>query len=317
MSDVITTAEFPAWGGLMRVAVTDPAALDAALRAVEQTVDVFDHACSSFREDSELARLNAAAGEPSPAGAVLLDAVEAALRAARLTDGAVDPTVGGALVAHGFNPALTGGREGFRITAVPGYDTVVVDRAAGTIRIGRGVTLDLGATAKALAADRSAAAAHRAAASVAPGAGVLVSLMGDLAIAGDPPPGGWTVRVTDDHRAGEDAPGQTITLDGGGLATSSTTVRRRDGDRHHVLDPRTGRPAGVHFRTVSVAAASCLDANIASTAAIVRGAAAVDWLGELGLPARLVTAAGDVLHLAGWPQDDDDLAAVTPIGRPA
>jgi thiamine biosynthesis lipoprotein len=116
------------------------------------------------------------------------------------------------------------------------------------------------------------------------------------------------VRVTDDHASGPEADGQTVLVQSGGLATSSTTVRRwaRGGQElHHVLDPRTGRPAEEVWRTVSVAAASCVDANIASTAAIIRGERAPAWLESLGLPARLVLPEGSVVRVGGWPAEDD------------
>ena len=99
-----------------------------------------------------------------------------------------------------------------------------------------------------------------------------------------------------------------VRLHGGGLATSSTAVRRwRRGGRayHHVLDPRTGLPAEPVWRSVTVTAASCVDANTASTAAVVRGRGAPDWLAALGLPSRLVDATGAVHRVAGWPRDVD------------
>ena len=97
-----------------------------------------------------------------------------------------------------------------------------------------------------------------------------------------------------------------VAIHAGGLATSSTAARRwrRGGDvLHHILDPRTGLPAAPVWRTVSVSAASCTDANIASTAAIIRGRAAPAWLTGLGLPARLVDEAGRVRTIGGWPAD--------------
>jgi thiamine biosynthesis lipoprotein len=302
---------FPAFGGIAVVAVVDPAGLDRAHRAVAETVAEFDVACSRFRSDSELASVNRAAGSPVHVGPLLLEAVEEALRAARLTDGDVDPTVGRALVALGydrdFDLIREHGAPTLSIAPVPGWQSVHVHRNHSTIHLAPGVGLDLGATAKALAADRAAERACAAA-----GCGVLVSLSGDLALAGDPPDGGWRVRVSDDHRAGVEAPGQWIALSTGGLATSSTTVRRWSAgsrEAHHVVDPATGLPAPAVWDTVSVAAASCLDANIASTAAIVRGGPAVDWLQSLCLPSRLVRADRTVLHLAGWPTAGDDLAA--------
>jgi thiamine biosynthesis lipoprotein len=194
-----------------------------------------------------------------------------------------------------------------RFAAVPGWRTLELDEAASTVRVPRGVTLDLGATAKALAADHAAAAAHATC-----GCGVLVSLGGDIAFAGEAPAEeGWSIRVTDDHRSDVTAPGQWITLKGGGLATSSITTRSWRSDEgatvHHLIDPATGRSVSSAWRTASVAASSCLDANIASTAAIVRGEGAVAWLTEHTLPSRLVDTDGHARHVAGWPTEGDDL----------
>ncbi len=183
-----------------------------------------------------------------------------------------------------------------------GWRAVDVDRANARVRVPSGVELDLGATAKALAADR---AAKRIGTEI--GCGVLVNLGGDLAIAGEPPEGGWTVRVTDDHAASSAAPGQSICLREGGLATSSTTVRRWDGPSgtvHHIVNPQTGEPAEEVWRTVSVAAASCVDANVASTATIVGGEAALSWLRNQRLPSRLIRRSGEVVVLAGWPAEE-------------
>jgi len=309
MAELETSVSFGALGSTAVVAVTEPTALAAATLAVEEVVARFDEACSRFRDDSELTALNASAGSPVHVSPLLLEAVEASLRAARVTDGDVDPTVGEALIALGydrdFDAIGTAGVATVSIAAVPGWQTVRVDRAASTVTTARGVLLDLGATAKALAADHAAAAA-----SASVEGGVLVSLGGDISIGGPPPERGWQIRVTDDHRSELTAPGQWIALTGGGLATSSTTVRRwktDGGSAHHLLDPATGRPAAGPWRTVSVTAASCLDANIASTAAIIRGEGAREWLESLRLPARLVRLEGGAVHVAGWPDEGDDL----------
>jgi thiamine biosynthesis lipoprotein len=308
---VTDRAVFDALGSTAVVAVADPAALEIARAAVQDVLDEFDRTCSRFREDSELCRLNACAGEPVPVSPLLLEAVSASLWAAQVTDGDVVPTVGEALVALGYDRDFASVSAGgpaptpVRIAPVPAWHTVDVDREAQTIRLGRGVRLDLGATAKALAADRAAAAAHQAS-----GSGVLVSLGGDLTISGPAPAGGWQIRVTDDHRSDATAPGQTITLHEGALATSSTNVRRwrtSAGEAHHLVDPATGQPARGCWRTASVTARTCLDANVASTAAIIRGASSVAWLETLGLPSRLVDRDGRVRHLAGWPAEGDDL----------
>jgi thiamine biosynthesis lipoprotein len=306
-------ATLEAFGSSALVAVTDAAELDSARMVVERVVAEFDVACSRFRGDSELSTVNAAAGAAVEVGPVLLDAVTAAIRAARLTGGDVDPTVGQALISLGYDRDFSllgrgdgGGSGSSRVlAAVPGWRTVTVDAERSTVRVAPGVRLDLGATAKALAADRAAAAA-----SEAGGCGVLVSFGGDLAIAGLAPTDGWRIRVTDDHRSGFDAPGQWISLSSGGLATSSTAVRRwqtPSGTAHHLVDPQTGRPADSVWRTVSVCAGSCLDANIASTASIIRGEGAPAWLEERRLPSRLIGTDGGARHVAGWPSDGDDL----------
>jgi thiamine biosynthesis lipoprotein len=289
--------------------VTEPELLGAAETAVRAELEAIDAACSRFRADSELSRLNARAGRPVPIGPLLSEALELALRGAALSGGAVDPTVGESLRLAGY--ADDWGRAGpgegaplpeLRLRRVAGWRSVRLDPESGTAMIPAGVSLDLGATAKAWAADRAAAAA------LAVGAGgVLVSIGGDLAIAGEPPSRGWLVKVTDDHRGPADAPGQLIRLTGGGLATSSTTVRRwqRGGEAmHHIIDPLSGRPSRTPWRTASVAAASCADANIAATAALARPAGAPEWLAAQRLPARLVAHDGAVLRLAGWPAQE-------------
>ncbi len=302
---------FPALGSTAIVSLTEADGLDRAQRVVQGVIAEFDLACSRFRADSELSALNRAAGTAVEVSPLLLDALDAALRAARVTAGDVDPTVGEALIALGYDRdfAAVSARSGaearpISLAAVPGWRAVELDHAAASVRVPRGVTLDLGATAKALAADRAADAAHRAA-----GCGAMVGLGGDFAVAGPAPEGGWRIRVTDDHRAGTEAPGQWIAVRSGGLASSSTTTRRW-GSAHHLVDPATGGPAAVVWRTASVAAGTCLDANIASTAAIIRGRRAPDWLRSLALPSRLVRSDGSVIHLAGWPAEGDDLAVI-------
>jgi thiamine biosynthesis lipoprotein len=167
------------------------------------------------------------------------------------------------------------------------------------VTVPRGVELDLGATAKAWCADEAAWAC-----AAATGAGVLVSLGGDLAVAGPAPDGGWAVRVSDRFDDPPEAGGPVVTIAAGGLATSSTTRRRwqqRGQARHHLIDPATAEPAESCWRTVTVSASSCVGANAASTASIVRGDAAVAWLEARRLPARLVRRDGSVVTTTGWP----------------
>jgi FAD:protein FMN transferase len=131
-----------------------------------------------------------------------------------------------------------------------------------------------------------------------------VSLGGDIATSGRNPDGGWRVLAAEDQATPADEVGEVIALHVGAIATSSTTVRRwRRGAvaLHHLIDPRTGLPAVSPWRTVSVVAATCVDANTAATAALIRGEDAPDWLNGLGLAARLVSTDGAVRRVGGWP----------------
>ncbi len=315
----LAQASWSALGTSVVVRSVERDGLADARRAVECELDAIDRACSRFRDDSELVRLNARAGRPVETGSLLFEALELALDAARLTDGDVDPTVGRALELAGYDrdwslltppraePALPApAAPVLNLRARSGWRTIELHAATRTVRVPAGIQLDLGATAKAWAADRAAAAAH-----AASGCGVLVSLGGDIATAGAAPAGGWRVRVTDDHRSDASAPGQTISIRSGGLATSSTTARRWSHDghtMHHIIDPATGVPARSCWQTVSVAAADCAQANIATTAALVRGRSAVDWLDGLGLPARLHGEDGHVERTGGWPAPEGAVA---------
>jgi thiamine biosynthesis lipoprotein len=298
----LTVADWPALGTRAQVAVDDPALLPRVRRVVEEELACLDAACSRFRADSELARVHAADGRGVAVGALLGEAVRVALCAARDTDGLVDPTVGAAMDAAGYDrdfATLPVDGAACPPPRVPGWRGVRLGGGGRELRLAPGVRLDLGATAKAWAADRCAAACAR----ITGSSGVLVSLGGDIAVAGPAPDGGWPVGVGDGHAG---AATVTVTVSRGGVATSSTTQRRwRRGGReqHHILDPRTGAPAEEVWRAVTVAADTCVAANTASTAAVILGAAAPDWLRDRGLPARLVAVDGTVVCTAGWPAD--------------
>ena len=297
---------FPALGTTAALLLTDDTRLHAARAIFEAEIDAIDRSCSRFRSDSELTLVNAACGRPCVVSTRFLEALEVALRAARVTDGVVDPTVGSAVRKLGYDRDFASiDRNGppllVSVRHVPGWQTIEVDARRSTVRVPVGVELDFGATAKALCVDRAVDAIVRATRT-----NVLVSLGGDLAVAGPAAAQEWTVFVTDDHAAAPEGIGQRIRISSGGLATSGTAVRRwMRGDRvmHHVVDPSTGLPARELWRTVSVTAASCVDANIASTAAVVMGSDAPAWLTARRLPARLVAVDGSVTCIAGWPTD--------------
>ena len=304
------SASWQALGTGVQVTVTDGRHMAAARALLEADLAAVDLACSRFRPDSEIVALDRATGDgPAEVSPLLAEAIAVAMRAAWLTDGDVDPTVGAAMDAVGYDRDFSlVPREGpavkLTVRTIPGWRQVEFDQQARLLRLPPGVRLDLGATAKAWAADRAAARI-----AAATGGGVLVSLGGDVAVSGPPPDGGWRIRVQDISGRPEDpptGPSAVVAIRTGGLATSSTAARRwrRGGDvLHHILDPRTGLPAPPVWRTVSVAAATCTDANIASTAAIIRGGAAPAWLTALGLPTRLVDEAGRVHTVCGWPAE--------------
>jgi len=312
------SASWRALGTGVQVTVTDAGQLAAARGMLEADLAAVDLACSRFRPDSEIVGLDrvmsGAAAGPATVSPLLAEAVAVALRAARLTDGDVDPTCGRALIDLGYDRDFAGivqdaaappraGRPRITVSCAAGWRAVEFDDQRSTVRLPAGVALDLGATAKALAADQAAERIAEAA-----GCGVLVNLGGDIRAAGPPPGGGWRIGIVDELAPGQSPdtvpPAQAVVITDGGLATSGPSARawRRGGaDLHHIIEPATGLPARTCWRAVSVAAASCLDANIASTAAVIRSERAVSWLSELRLPARLTRQDGSVLTLAGWP----------------
>jgi thiamine biosynthesis lipoprotein len=262
--------------------VTNEPDLASAKAAVDEVVQAVDLAASRFRDDSELSRLNAMPGRKTAISPLLAKLLGAALRGARITGGAVDPTIGSAIKLAGYEADFAqvpadGSAITLTVSRVPGWQAIYFDQASRTVLIPPGVEIDLGATAKALASDLAATAALKA---IGDG-GVLVSLGGDIAVAGNPPPDGWPVQTSEDSGAAISAAEETISIQTGGIATSSTTVRRW---------------------TATVVAATCLDANIASTAAIVMGVKAVAWLEAHRLPARLVERDGAVHRVSGWPR---------------
>jgi thiamine biosynthesis lipoprotein len=287
-----------AWSCSVRLVVEDERALEPATADLHTLLAKVDDAASRFRPDSALSRANARAGRPTPVPLLLVELVDAALRMAAHTDGAVDPTVGRAMTRLGYDRDIAevtaDGPEFLPRPAARDWRHVRLERAMGLLTVPAGTALDLGATAKAHTADLAAATLARRYRT-----GTLVELGGDLAVAGHRPDG-WCIQVAE-REGGE---GQLVLVRSGGLTTSTTTVRRwQRGGRpvHHIVDPRTGAPAGGPWRTVTVAAADALHANAATTAAIVLGPKALGWLDEHGYAARLVAQDGAVVTTGGWP----------------
>jgi thiamine biosynthesis lipoprotein len=280
--------------------------LDAAVACVREVTTAVDDACSRFRPDSELVARRDELVRGAPVSPMLVRLVGHALEAAAMTDGDVDPTLGRRMRTLGYD-AEVAGADPVPVTADLQNDlNDLDDRPAwrrimltgSFLRIPAGVELDLGASAKAVAADLAAATI-----TARLGIGALVALGGDVATAGPAPSRGWQVLVQDL----DTDPAERIELAGGwAVATSSTQKRRWQHDGrsvHHILDPRWGIPADPVWRSVTVVAPTCLAANTLSTAAIVRGRGAVPMLRQRGRAARLVAADGSVVRLGGWPED--------------
>jgi thiamine biosynthesis lipoprotein len=295
------TATWRALGTYVHLSTVDETALEPARRIAARLLEDVDRTCSRFRKDSDLVRVNSAAGSWTYVDPLLGAAIDAAVEAAAQTDGLVDPTLGDAMVAVGYDRdislvlAESSDPAAAPVPARRGAWREIRHDPSGAVMVPHGSALDLGATAKAWAADLiiNTIAAELDCTAV-------ISLGGDIAVAG---PGGWPVAVTE--ILGDPSSAEIVHLPYGGLATSSTAARRwvRGGViRHHLLDPRTGEPTGGRWRTVTATGATCLAANTASTASIVLDGKAVAWLTEREIPARLVSTAGRIVRTQRWPE---------------
>ncbi|HXA41401.1 MAG TPA: FAD:protein FMN transferase [Candidatus Solibacter sp.] len=299
----------PAFGSTLSFWVTDATQLERVDWVVRAWIDAVDRAGSRFRDDSDLSRLNRAGGAAVEVAPILIDAVEASLAMARLTNGLYDPSVGRALVAAGYDqPFDTMPRvrsDGARRPAPAGrWPEVRIDREAGTIRLPRGVSLDLGGSAKGWSVDAALDLCWVELGAAAPSVGICISAGGDMAVAGPPPEGGWPVRLAETLDARPMPEDSWMTLRSGAVATSGALRRRwtmGDREAHHIIDPRTGEPGHSCWRLVTVMASQCLVADTAATAAWLLGAEAPGWLRSIGAEARLVAEDG----------------SVTTVGRPA
>jgi thiamine biosynthesis lipoprotein len=231
-------------------------------------------------------------------------AVTVAVDAARATEGLVHPLLGRHLVSVGYDRDFALLADVGPALPAPVPDARSWERVGlndDAIRVPAGTALDLGATGKAFAADLVAATLTGELTSSA-----IVSVGGDLAVAG-PDGDAWPISVTE--RPGE--PGVRVWLERGGLATSSTGVRRwtRAGAAyHHLLDPRTGLPVPETWSPVTCLGRTAVAANTASTAAVVLGLDAPGWLSRCDVAARLVRADGTVVRTGGWPADVEEAA---------
>jgi len=308
----VNTREWSDWSCAVLVTTTDAADLDRAVDQVHRVMSEVEAAASRFREDSDLARINAAAGRFVSVSALTLDLVGLSLDVAERTAGAVTPTVGAALERLGYDAdievvaardardardargARDAGPAEAPCAAPSAAASVRLDHELRRVGVGRGVRIDLGALAKAYAVDE----ALRRIGPRADGA-VLVGIGGDLCVHGAPVDG-WPIAVSE--TAG--GPAETVMIEFGALATSSTMGRRWAGGRHHIVDPRTGHSTDGPWRTATVWAPTAVEANILSTWLLVDAEAAERALAADPRPVRAVTSAGVVRAQHGWPVEE-------------
>ncbi len=292
--------DFRTMGSSARAVVdcdSDEARLEIA--AVPHWLHASEHKLSRFLPDSALSRLNSEGG--GKVDEEVFDAIGIALRVAEATEGLVTPTVLAALEIAGYDRSFDAIDDDD--SAVLGPTTACRDAFRGierdtttrTIRLPVGTRLDLGGTAKGWCADRVA----RRLAHLGP---ALVDIGGDIATMGAPE-GGWPVAVA--HPSLPESIVDIVCLASGGIATSGRDHRRwrRGGiEQHHIIDPRTGRPARTDVLSATVLARSALDAEVAAKVAVLEGSVrAITWLERAHLAALLVVEDGRALTTSHWP----------------
>jgi len=275
---IVTPRTFHAMG--CEVAVGGATAEEA--ESVRALFDIRDRLFSRFVAASELNRVNAATGGVVVVSTAFARMVEIALEAAARTDGLVDPTLGAALEAAGYDRHFDELRPDPRPPeqGAPGRWPHL--RVAGRmLRRPAGTRIDLNGVVKSQTVDEALRLLS------GPG---FVSAGGDLA----------TTTPIDVSIPG----GAVVHVESGGLATSSRAKRRwqRGGEwQHHLIDPGTGRPSESPWTDATVAAGSCLDADVAAKAAFLLGEVGPYWLDERGLAGRFVLPWGGAVFSAGWP----------------
>lgn len=289
------TTTFAAMGTCVSVLTTEVA--DApVVRMVEGLFAAWERTFSRFVHSSELSRLNRSAGRPTPVSPTMLRAVQQALAAARATDGAFDPTLGRQIVAAGYARTFHAESNGVVRLRSPapggGWRLVDVDPGRATVTLPVGCALDLSGLVKGMAVDAAVA--------LLDGAGcgpALVNAGGDMRMT-NARGGAWPVGLVD-------LPGEFVTLRAGAIATSSTMRRRwraAGEDHHHLLDPATGRPSRSGIRSVTVAAPTCAQAEVAAKAALILGATrGAALLERVGLTGVLLPDRGAPRYVGAWP----------------
>ncbi|MFN3929110.1 MAG: FAD:protein FMN transferase, partial [Thermoflexus sp.] len=283
----------------------------AALQEVPRWFAAWERHLSRFREDSELSRLNRSAGRPTPVSPTLWEVLRAALLAAQISEGLVVPTILPALEVAGYDrpfeqmlPEAPGEPAETWVTGLHAWQRIRLDPKQRTVTLPDGVGLDLGGIAKGWAADQ---VVRR----LAPYGPALMDAGGDIAVSGPMRDGRpWPIGVVDPRRTSQallDDPPLigVIRIARGGVATSGRDIRRwRQGgeERHHLIDPRTGRPARTDILTVTAVARTAYEAEIAAKVVFLLGSRdGLAWLERRpGMAGLIVREDGEILCSSRW-----------------
>ena len=290
----------------LHVVVVAPDPEDARERAVARLRDL-EARWSRFVEDSELQAINASNGAPIIVSRETATAIAAAIDGWTRTTGLFDPTTADAVIAAGYDQSWPFERSSTSAsTPSPGCIGISADPQTGLVQIPTDVKLDLGGIGKGLAADLVVEELFAAGA-----VGALVNIGGDLRIRGEAPdPAGWAVDLS--PRGAIDPRPITVGLSGGAVATSGVLKRRwatESGDRHHVIDPRTGESSTSDVVTASIIGATATQCEVLSKAAIVGGTDAADVILATGATGVLTTTAGAIVRLDGFDRYETSVRA--------
>lgn len=265
---------------------SDRAGASEQLAQVSTWFAAWEAQLSRFRTDSALSQLNGAGGRWVPVGDVLWEVLDQALVAAEQSDGLVTPTMLSALEAVGYDQTFTALTEGNH--AAPhqpiapattpmafSWHAIERDHRARAVRLPAGLRLDFGGVAKGWAADQAAERLH----TYGP---ALIDAGGDIAISGARADGSpWVIGVADPIHPDVDL---DMLLLRGGVATLGRDYRRWQQDgvwQHHILDPRTGKPAQTDVLSATVVAPTACEAETAAKTALILGShAGLSWLDD-------------------------------------
>jgi FAD:protein FMN transferase len=301
---LLQSVSFRAMGCKMALWLIDSDSEAAAphLAAAHAFIEAAEAQLSRFRPESELSRLNARSDQAVVLSRLLWHVIATALEGARRTDGLYDPTILDALEAAGYDRSFTSMHE----TQTPsqpvsspraGWPDIQLSHEAVTLP--PGLRLDLGGVAKAWTAERVAD-------QLAQRGPCLVDAGGDIAARGGPPGlTGWPIGVADPRRP--DADLALLFIQGRGVATSGVDYRHwQCGGRsqHHIIDPRTRRPAETDLLSATIVAADATEANLHALVAVLLGAReGLAYLSrQVGVEGLLVRQDGDLLLTAGFGQ---------------